>query len=374
MAGPSDRETRESDLHERLLAWLPERLAPAGHEDFMLSSLTAPDAGYSGMTAFFTTSWTADGHEARHDLVLRMQSQVHQVFVAPDAIRQADVMRQLGRHPGVTTPEVVLAEPDPAVLGAPFYLMRRVDGRVPSDVPSWHKRGWTTELTEAERALLYDNALRSLVAVHAVNTAEDLSFLRGPEAPADRTALQRYLDDLLAWHAWCADDLAVGADLIQRALDVLVTTCPTTSAEGVVWGDARVGNICFAEDLSVAALFDWEGATTGPPDIDVGWWLMFECYLCESLGFTRQPGTPGDAEILRRYEELGGKLTGDIGYYCLLAAVVMSLITNRLATLLIADGLDEATARSYPATALALVEDYLTEHTSTEHTTTRSTV
>lgn len=152
-----------------------------------------------------------------------------------------------------------------------------------------------------------------------------------------------------------------------------MTTCPTTSAEGVVWGDARVGNICFAEDLSVAALFDWEGATTGPPDIDVGWWLMFERYLCESLGFARQPGTPDDAEILRRYKELGGKLTGDIGYYRLLAAVVMSLITNRLATLLIADGLDEATARSYPATALALVEDYLTERTSTEHTTTRST-
>jgi hypothetical protein len=92
---------------------------------------------------------------------------------------------------------------------------------------------------------------------------------------------------------------------------------------------------------------------------------MFERYLCEALGFTRQPGTPDDEGILRRYEELGGKLTGDIGYYRLLAAVVLSLITNRLAVLLIRDGLDEATAHSYPRTAVALVDDYLTAYTTT---------
>ncbi|RHW28958.1 phosphotransferase family protein [Nocardioides immobilis] len=368
MAGPVDRTARETDLRGRLLAWLPARLAPVGHEDFSLSAFTAPDAGYSGTTAFFTAAWTLGGRPTRHELVLRMQSQVHQVFVAPDAIRQAEVMRRLGGHPGVPTPEIVLTEADPAVLGAPFYLMKRVEGRVPSDVPSWHKRGWTTELTQAQRARMYDNALQSLVAVHAIGDADDLAFLRGP-VPDGKSALERYLDDLLAWHTWCADDLRVGADLIRRALDVIVDTRPDTATEGVVWGDARVGNICFADDLSVAALFDWEGATTGPPGIDLGWWLMFERYLCEALGFTRQPGTPDDEAILRRYEELGGKPTGDVAYYRLLAAVVLALITNRLAILLTRDGLDEATARSYPRTALALVEEYLADHTTRRRTT-----
>jgi aminoglycoside phosphotransferase (APT) family kinase protein len=315
------------------------------------------------MTAFFTVSWRTDDGPVEKDLVLRMQSTEHQVFVAPDAIRQADVMRRLGRHPGVTTPEIVLTEPDPSVLGAPFYLMTRVAGRVPSDVPSWHKRGWTTELSATERATLYDNALRALVAVHAIDDADDLAFLRGGAASTPGvSALDRYLDEIVAWHAWCADDLVVGADLITRALDHLVAHRPATAAEGVVWGDARVGNICFADDLSVAALFDWEGASTGPPEIDLGWWLMFERYLCEALGFTRQPGTPDDAGIVRRYLDLGGRLSGDaadLPYYELLAAVVLSLITNRLAVLLARDGLDETTARSYPLTALTLVEEYL---------------
>ncbi|MDT5014843.1 MAG: hypothetical protein QOD39_1003, partial [Mycobacterium sp.] len=94
-------------------------------------------------------------------------------------------------------------------------------------------------------------------------------------------------------------------------------------------------------------------------DIDVGWWLMFETFLCESLGFTRPPGVPDDDEFIRRYQEFGGTLSGDIGYYKLLAAFVLSLINNRLTVLLVRDGLDQATARSYPQASVGLVERYL---------------
>jgi hypothetical protein len=38
---------------------------------------------------------------------------------------------------------------------------------------------------------------------------------------------------------------------------------------------------------------------------------------------------------------------------------VLSLINNRLARLLVRDGLDAATARSYPQTAVTLIEGYL---------------
>ena len=140
---------------------------------------------------------------------------------------------------------------------------------------------------------------------------------------------------------------------------MLLESAPDTDAETVVWGDARVGNMCFGDDLSVVALFDWETAGTGPPDIDLGWWLMFERFLCEALGFTRLPGVPGDDEIVRRYLQFGGTLTGDIVYYQLLAAFVLSLINNRLARLLVRDGLDADTARSYPQTSVMLIERYL---------------
>jgi hypothetical protein len=86
---------------------------------------------------------------------------------------------------------------------------------------------------------------------------------------------------------------------------------------------------------------------------------MFERFLCEGLGFTRLPGVPDDDEFVRRYLQFGGTLTGDIAYYQLMAAFVLSLINNRLARLLVRDGLDATTATSYPQTSVALVQQYL---------------
>lgn len=360
MAYTSTRGDVGAGIDDILRNWLPQRLTSGVSTSMEISDLSAPDAGYSGKTAFFTASWTDPQHQHHSDdLVLRLQAKDHQLFTTPDAPRQAEVMRRLGRH-GIAVPQIVGVETDPSILGAPFYVMRRVHGRTPSDVPSWHKRGWTAELTAADRELLCDNGLRALVAVHQVDDPGDLAFLRAG-GPDGCTALQRYLHTLQGWYEWAKDDLRVGADTLARALRVILDQAPRTDAETVVWGDARVGNMSFADDLSVAALFDWETACTGPADIDLGWWLMFETFLCESLGFTRPSGVPTDEEFVQRYREFGGPLTGDIVYYQLVAAFVLSLINNRLALLLVRDGLDAATARSYPQSAVDLVERYLRE-------------
>ncbi|AZG45561.1 phosphotransferase family protein [Gordonia insulae] len=345
---------------EVLDSWLPERIAPDG-TDFEISDFSAPDAGYSGKTVFFAARWTDTTGTRQHtDLVLRMQASDHQLFTTPDAPRQAEIMQRLGRTAGIAVPEIVWIEHDESVLGAPFYLMRRVAGRTPSDVPSWHKRGWTAELSESDRELLCDNAIRSLVAVHQVQDPDVLDYLCADPATGD-TALARYLDNLRGWYEWARADLVVGSQILARAFDVIMTLAPDTNREGVVWGDARVGNMSFADDMSVAALFDWETATTGPPEIDLGWWLMFEEFLCEALGFTRMPGVPDSDETVRRYLEFGGRIDGDITYYQLVAAFVLSLINNRLAVLLARDGLAVDIAHSYPTTVVALVDRYLTE-------------
>ncbi|MGN5236857.1 phosphotransferase family protein [Rhodococcus sp. SJ-3] len=365
MARAATQLHHEEHLGETLRQWLPGRLAPGAHSDFAIHHLDAPDAGFSGQTVLFTASWTtAEGTRESRELVLRMQSADHQLFTEPDALRQAAIMQALGGHPGVVTPSIVLTEADPSILGAPFYLMTRVHGRVPSDIPSWHKRGWTVELDTDQRRQMYDNALRALVAVHAVDDEQTLAVLRDPAQQPNVTALQQYLARLRDWYEVRRSELVVGEDVLAEAWTVLSSSVPDTDAETVVWGDARVGNMSFAEDLGVAALFDWETASTGPAEIDLGWWLMFERFLCESLGFTRMDGVPDDDAIVRRYQELGGHIDADLRYYTILAAFVLSLITNRLALLLVEGGLDEKTARSYPESAVALVRHYLDEFTS----------
>jgi aminoglycoside phosphotransferase (APT) family kinase protein len=344
---------------EALAGWLSGQLAARGCRDVRLVELSQPEAGYSGRTVFATASWAApDGGQCTRELVFRVQTPDQQLFVAPDALRQARTMAALAGHPGVPVPEIWFTEADPGVLGAPFYVMERVRGRVPGDVPSWHRKGWTVELSPAQRSRLHDNGLTALVALHRVDWRPGLSFL---EPDGQGSALDRYLAQLERWYDWCEPSRRFGPDVLAAGLRHVLDHRPDDPAEGVVWGDARVGNICFADDLSVAALFDWETATIGPPGIDLGWWLMFERYLCEAQGLRRLDGVPGRGQTIARYRELGGTAIPDTDYYELLAAVVMTLITSRLADVLVDTGRVPAdVAAIYPTRAVGLVGESLT--------------
>ena len=343
---------------ESLAGWLSRELAAEDCRDAAIQDLSAPGAGYSGKTVFATVSCTdQDGAERVQELVFRVQVPDQQLFVAPDALRQARVMSALAGRPGVPVPAIRFTETDPQVLGAPFYVMDRVRGRVPGDVPSWHRKGWTVDLTPAERTRLHDNGLAALVALHRVDWRPGLSFL---DPPGAGSALDRYLGQLGRWYEWCAPSRRFGPEVLAAGLRYVLDHRPGDPGEGVVWGDARVGNMCFAGDLSVAALFDWESATIGPPGIDLGWWLMFERYLCEAQGLRRLDGVPGRERTIARYQELGGAAIPDIEYYELLAAVVMTLITSRLADVLVDTGrVTPDIAAIYPTRAVGLVAESL---------------
>jgi aminoglycoside phosphotransferase (APT) family kinase protein len=353
---PTTQVTRET--RDMLGDWLASRLASEGCREVRLGELSQPAAGYSGRTFFAEASFVAaDGSRCQQELVVRVQSPDQQLFVAPDALRQARIMTALAGRPGLPVPKVWFTEADPHVLGAPFYVMGRVPGRVPGDVPSWHHRGWTVELSPAERQRLHDNALAALVALHRVDWRPELSFL-APDGPG--TALDRYLAQLERWYEWCGPSRRFGPDVLAAALRHVLDHRPDEPSEVVVWGDARMGNICFADDLSVAALFDWETATIGPAGIDLGWWLMFEQYLCEAQGLRRLDGVPGREQTIDRYRELGGADVGDIDYYELVAGVVMTLISSRLADVLVDTGRVSAEiAAIYPNRAVSLVRQSL---------------
>jgi aminoglycoside phosphotransferase (APT) family kinase protein len=352
------RAASQPVTREALGNWLSGRLAAQGCQDVRLAELSQPDAGYSGKTIFAGATWTApDGGRCQEELVFRVQTSDQQLFVAPDALRQARVMSALAGHAGVPVPKIRFTEADPQALGAPFYVMDRVRGRVPGDVPSWHRKGWTVELSPAQRARLHDNGLAALVALHRVDWRPGLGFLYPAGAG---TALDRYLAQLERWYEWCGPSRRFGPDVLAAGLRHVLGNRPDDPGGAVVWGDARVGNMCFADDLSVAALFDWESATIGPPGIDLGWWLMFERYLCEAQGLRRLDGVPGRAETIARYQQLGGAAVPDIGYYELLAAVVMTLITSRLADVLVDTGrVTPDIAAIYPTRAVGLVGESL---------------
>lgn len=332
-----------------LAAWFSDRLGTP----CTVTDVSIPKAGFSNETVLGTLH--ARGEST--DFVVRIQPTGHQLFLEPDATFQARMMTALRAIGAVPVPTVLHEETDERVLGAPFFVMERVHGRVPSDTPTWHAGGWTTELSIEERGRLYDNGLRALVALHAVEPGEEFTFLRtSPEG----SPLAAHVEHLRAWHEWSTPSLRFGKDVIDAALAHLVEARPEDDSATITWGDARVGNMIFDDDLAVAAMLDWEGATLGPVGIDVAWWLMFEDFFSVEQGTPRLEGVPGPEETVARYVELGGREVVDLGYYLVMAGMTFALINSRLADLYITHyGADPERSRSFIDRTTRMTAAYL---------------
>jgi aminoglycoside phosphotransferase (APT) family kinase protein len=287
----------------------------------VISELSAPATGASNGTYLFVAQ-SPDG--TVQELVLRLQP-VENQFLEPNVMFQGRVMESLALTTSVPVPEVLWKEPEPTVLGAPFLVMTRIPGRVLSD--SHHDSGWATQLSDAERRCLYNSAIDDLANLHSSPISSELRFLA---RPGKGSALERHMAWLKRWHAWAARGRSL--EIIDEGLTYVLATCPAD------WGDARPGNMVFSDDMTVAALLDWELAATGPSEIDLGWWLMFEESQTTARGVPRLSGVPDEQETIARYEDNREVRVTNLDFYKTLAALQFAIIVLRFVDMQIASG------------------------------------
>ena len=91
------------------------------------------------------------------------------VFPTYDLAMQFDVMSLVAATTDVPVPETLWYEADGSTIGAPFFVMGRVDGDVPRDVmPYTFGDNWVDSATDGERRQMQDSALRALAGVHQI--------------------------------------------------------------------------------------------------------------------------------------------------------------------------------------------------------------
>src|SRR5258706_8810133 len=106
--------------------------------DLRLSELTLPPStGFSNETLLFDCAWSERGVAKRRGLVARVKTTSFQVFPEYDVERQYRILEILGAKTDVPVPRVHGYKADEALLGAPFFVMERIDGRVPDDNPPY---------------------------------------------------------------------------------------------------------------------------------------------------------------------------------------------------------------------------------------------
>jgi aminoglycoside phosphotransferase (APT) family kinase protein len=232
----------------------------------------------------------------------------------------------------VPVPTVRWFEPSPDAVGAPFLVMDRVEGQVPPDVMPYTMGSWLTEASAAELAEFEAASVALLAGIHGVDaTPDELAFLDPGGSGA--TALQRHLDAERAYHRWVCEGL--DTPLLDRAFDWLDDHWPEAAdaAEPVLsWGDARIGNVIY-QGMTPAAVLDWEMASIGPREIDLGWMIFLHRFfqdLGADHGIAGLPTLLAPETAGETYARRSGHEPRDLEWFITYAAVRHGVIMIRV--------------------------------------------
>ncbi len=319
-----------SDLHDRLVTWIEGRLPPGARPD--VSAFDVPSSnGLSSETVLFDVTWHDAGTPRVDRLVARLAPAASAVPVFPsyDLERQYRVLEAVAARSSVPVPHVRWLELDAGPLGSPFFIMDRVDGQVPPDLMPYNISSWLTEATPAQRDQLQDRTVAILAALHGIEQATDrFSFL---EPPGTGSLLERHVAALWSYYEWVS--AGTRQPLLERCFAWLRDHWPAHESDATLsWGDSRIGNIIY-RDFEPVAVLDWEMATLGPPELDVGWLIFMHRFFQDVVAQFTLPGLPDFLrrdDVAQRYEALTGHAPRDLDFYELYAALRHGIIMSRI--------------------------------------------
>ena len=332
-ARPQTSTRDRAGLRPALESWLAAR---TGGSAVRVSELDVPQSnGMSSETLLFDAAWTApDGTPEARRCVARLAPADDALPIFPTyAMRdQFEVMRLVGERTTVPVPRTLWYEGDPAILGTPFFVMERVDGLVPPDImPYTFGDNWLAHATEADRRRLQRSSVEVLAGIHDIEaTAEELAFL-GDLTADGQTALRAHVDAWREYYEWAHG--AHRIPILEKAFGWLEEHWPQEVGDPVLsWGDARIGNIMYA-DFTPVAVLDWEMAAVGPRELDLGWLVFLHRFFQDIAEFFELPGLPGFlafADVAAEYAELSGYRPRDLPFYEVYAALRQGVVMGRV--------------------------------------------
>ncbi len=289
----------------------------------------------SSETLLFDARWTVAGTQSEASLVARIAPSGEDVpvFETYDLAQQYAVIELVGQASDVPVPPLRWLETDPDVLGAQFFVMERVLGRVPADIPPYVMEGWLLDATPEQQRRLQDGSVALLAELHTIDAANhDLGFLAF-DVPGE-TALRRHFEHQRRFYEWSRDDRHHA--VIEAAFEWLDSNWPnSTSPDVLCWGDARIGNVMY-DGFEPLTVLDWEMAAVAPAELDIGWMIFLHRFfqdIAEVLELTGLPQFMLADDVTSTYESLSGRTVDNLAWFeayaALRHAVVMTRVTAR---------------------------------------------
>jgi aminoglycoside phosphotransferase (APT) family kinase protein len=305
-----------------------------------VSELSGPEAtGLSSETLLFDVAWTEGGERRQASWVARVAPDLADVPVFPSYAmdHQFWLIQEVESRTSVPVPHPRWFEPDAQHLGAPFFVMDRVEGRVPPDLmPYTFGDNWLYDASADEQRRLQDTATQTLAELHSFDAVGAAPFLvEASAAHPGETPLRRHVASQQAYYEW----VVAGHErspLIERGFRWLDEHWPADEGPTVLsWGDSRIGNMMF-RDFRPVAVLDFEMASVGPAEIDLGWFIYLNRFfqdLTEQAGLPGMPGFMRRDDVAATYEKHRGREPRDLEFFMFYAAlrhaIVMTRVTRR---------------------------------------------
>ncbi len=245
---------------------------------------------------------------------------------AHDMSREFNILSKL-KKVFFKVPQPLLYSEDENILGAPFYIMERVEGVIlRSKMP---REMLPTEKTMAGIA---DALVDSLSELHGIDfDAAGLKDLGKPEGYVERQIrgwTMRYFNAK-------TDEIAE----IEKAAQWLVDHLPPESEASLIHNDFKYDNLVLdtTDWTKVVAILDWEMATLGDPLMDlgttIGYWVNqndpdFMQQL--QLSPTTLPGNPTRGEVVEMYAQKSGREVKDVVFYYVFGLFKIAVIVQQI--------------------------------------------
>lgn len=258
------------------------------------------------------------------ELVLRRPPFGATIKSAHDMGREYRILSAL--HPIYPkAPQPLLYCDDPAVIGAPFYLMERVRGLILRTAPPPG-----LDLTPDLLGLMSRRLVETLAELHGLDyTTADLADLGNPQGYVERQVggwTRRYRNAQ-------TDEISA----LDEAITWLERHLPPETGAALIHNDYKFDNLVFdpAAPSHVLAVLDWEMATIGDPLMDLGTTLGYwaepgDPAPLQAFGITSLPGCLSRQSLVDTYGALTGRATGGMLFYYLFGLFKVAVICQQI--------------------------------------------
>ena len=302
--------------------WMREQLDDPG--------LTAVDlrtpggTGVANETVMFVAHRTTGAAAGTSEGYVARLATPDSLYLDDDLTKHYRMYETMMQFPSVPTPAMLAYEGETDLLGAPFFVMERIDGVVPADAPSWASEGFIVDASPAQRRALWERTVRMMATLHQLDP-EPFSFLR---TGATGSGVGDCLDYWRRSLRWAEPDEPL--PLTDACEEWLLAHQPEETA--LSWGDSRLPNVIYRE-LAPVALLDWDLVSLAGPRADLAWWILME------PGETRGLDGIGSADdLLDLWEDATGRRVTDLRWFLAFGAFRLSAIYARLFSMMVTAG------------------------------------